>query len=123
MPRRASDSVVTHRIELGMFERKAFEAWQAPKQIEAIARAAGYVGGAAALGVAAYGLFWFFDATVNIKSRIGDWYSRNQSQYEREREQAQQQAQIDTAVGGGTYSMIAGAFRGPGILWRMLTEN
>ena len=46
------------------------EAWLAPKQIESFAKAAGYVTGGAALVVAAYGLYWFFDAGWGIVGRI-----------------------------------------------------
>lgn len=76
MPRKGSDQYVTHRIELGVWERKQLEKQAIPLQIESTAKAAGYVVAAGALGLAAYGLYWFFDAgwgiTKNITEALGD---------------------------------------------------
>ena len=70
MPRKSSDSYVTHRIELGVKERKMLEQYQIPKQVESVARASGYVVGAGAVALAAVGLYWFFDAGWGIRSKI-----------------------------------------------------
>ena len=75
MPRRASDQVITHRIELGVAERKHLDSVVAPFEILAIGKTVGFVVGAGALGVAAYGLWWFFDSKEKIVQRMNDnWF-------------------------------------------------
>ena len=67
MPRARSDKIWTHRIEMGKWERDSLGPII---QMSTLAASAGVVavGGAAAL--AAYGLFWFFDATAGIRNDI-----------------------------------------------------
>jgi hypothetical protein len=72
MPRRPSDSVVTHRIELGVKEREQLDAVVAPIQFARIATGAGIVVGAGAIALASYGLWWFFDSREKITERAKD---------------------------------------------------
>jgi hypothetical protein len=85
MPRKSSNQYITHRIELGVWERKQLEKQAIPMQIESVARASGYVGVAAAMGLAAYGLYWFFDAgwgiTKNIAGALDDWTSKDEDDH------------------------------------------
>jgi hypothetical protein len=81
MPRAPSNQYVTHRVELGVWERKQVEKQLAPMQLKAAAEASAYVVAAGALGVAAYGLFWWFDAVGGIKERISTWNANQQEQY------------------------------------------
>ena len=69
MPRRPSDSVVTHRIELGVKEREHLESVVAPFQFVRVAQGVGFVVGAGALALTAYGLWWFFDSREKIAER------------------------------------------------------
>lgn len=119
MPRAPSNQYVTHRIELGVWERKELEKQLVPKQIEAVARASGYVMAGAALGVAAYGLFWYFDSAYDIKDRISTWSAKNQEQYVKEQEEARERQK---EAGGGIRGMLSESLAGPGIFWRMLTQ-
>ena len=80
MPRARSDSVVTHRLELGVWERKQFEQQAIPRQVEAGAKAAGYLMLAGAAGIAAWGLYWFFDAGWGIRSNITDYWDKRQEE-------------------------------------------
>ena len=76
MPRRASDQVITHRIELGVAERKHLDSVVAPFEMLAIGKTVGFVVGAGALGLAAYGLYWFFDSKEKIVQRINEnWWA------------------------------------------------
>ena len=75
MPRKPSDQVITHRLEFGLKEREHLETVVAPLQVVSLAKAAGMVVGAGALGVAAYGLYWWFDSREKIAQRINDnWF-------------------------------------------------
>ncbi len=69
MPRAKSDSIVTHRIELGKWERDKL----APAiQLATYAGSIGVVGVGAGAALAAYGLWWFFDAGWGIGQNIKD---------------------------------------------------
>ena len=60
MPRVGSDSVVTHRIEFGVWERKRLEESLVPMQLQNTAKAVGYIAAGGAMCLASYGLYWFF---------------------------------------------------------------
>lgn len=72
MPRKGSDQYVTHRLELGVWERKQIEKQLIPKQIESTAKAAGYVAAGGAMALAAYGLFWALDALYGIVDKAAN---------------------------------------------------
>ena len=67
MPKRSPDQVITHRIELGEYERKRIIApMNDALQAKAILSSAGIllIGGGVAFG--AYTLWWFWDTLHNI---------------------------------------------------------
>ena len=67
MPRKASDQVITHRIEMGAWEREHIGEPIASAASKASLIASGaMVVGAAGLGLGAWGLYWFFDAVYGI---------------------------------------------------------
>ena len=69
MPRAKSDKIITHRIEMGKWERDQI----APiVQLTGFATSVSLVGAAAAAGVGVYALYWAYDALYGIAGRISD---------------------------------------------------
>ena len=74
MPKRAPDQVITHRIELGSWEREHIATpVTTSKTVSNLANSVSGVVAAGAIGLAAYGLYWFFDAGWEIRGKIKDW--------------------------------------------------
>lgn len=75
MPRAKSDQIVTHRIEMGKWER---EQLTPVLRMGRIASSVGAVTAGAGMFLAAYGLWWFFDAgwgiTKNIKEAADNYW-------------------------------------------------
>jgi len=73
MPKRKPDQVITHRIELGTWERDNIAApVAATKQVSNLAGSVSGIAVGGALALAAYGLYWFFDSAFDIRSKIKD---------------------------------------------------
>ena len=68
--RQRSNHIQTVRIEAGLKEREWLESYMAGKTLQAYGQGAGMVAAGAALGLAAFGLYWFFDAGWGIVERI-----------------------------------------------------
>ena len=74
MPKRKPDQVITHRIELGSWEREHIATPVATsKQVSNLANSVSGIVIAGGLGLAAYGLYWFFDSGWEIRGKIKDW--------------------------------------------------
>ena len=74
MPKRKPDQVITHRIELGTWEREHIATpVTTSKTVSNLANSVSGVVAAGAIGLAAYGLYWFFDAGWEIRGKIKDW--------------------------------------------------
>jgi len=70
--RQRANHIQVHRIELGLKEREYAESLVAGKMVQSIGQGAGMVATGAALGLAAWGLYWFFDSGWGIVQRIDD---------------------------------------------------
>ena len=75
MPKRKPDQVITHRIELGTWERDNIATPVASsKQVSNLANSVSGILVAGGLGLAAYGLYWFFDAGWGIRNEIRNYW-------------------------------------------------
>jgi len=73
MPRMKPNQVITHRIELGSWEREHIATPVATsKQVSNLANSVSGIVIAGGLGLAAYGLYWFFDSGWDIRGKIKD---------------------------------------------------
>ena len=82
MPRKAPSDVTEHRITLGDFERKqlteAVNAYNRDKWLENVPYmviSVGAIGGATALGIAAYALYRFVGLSGEITQTAKNWAS------------------------------------------------
>ena len=75
MPKAKPTQVITHRIEMGQWERDNIGKPIATTVSNAkVITSVAMVGGAGALGLAAYGLYWFFESVWSISDKAEEWW-------------------------------------------------
>ena len=92
MPRARSDKIITHRIEMGKWERDQIGPIV---QMTGLATSVSLVGAAAALGVGVYALYWAYDSLYGIAGKISESIANSQ-------ERLQEVIPSDIPGAGGT---------------------
>lgn len=76
--RQRANHIQIHRIELSLPERKMMESYLWDNRVSSLTTGAGAVVTSAGIGLAAFGLYWFFDAgweiTKNIKDSVESYW-------------------------------------------------